>query len=197
MSTSARAGETPPTPVPWPHDRELDCDAQHQQLSDSYPIFVLTFLSLCSIRFSVARGKEGIIDFIRGSELKVAKGKRGHLLVVSRHMCLMSCMQPAASDCVPLCLPSRLLLRSAAPEGTAAGHSVIPVSWAGGLRLGSFFSSFSGCRMIPQAHTQARKHIYTRARTHTTHTAYSIKAWSHFDSSYHSHNKSFFGTARI
>uniref|UniRef100_A0A7N8WN41 Myosin Ic, paralog a n=1 Tax=Mastacembelus armatus TaxID=205130 RepID=A0A7N8WN41_9TELE len=32
-----------------------------------------------SIRFSMARGKEGIIDFVRGSELKVAKGKRGHL----------------------------------------------------------------------------------------------------------------------
>uniref|UniRef100_A0A3P8S6H3 Myosin Ic, paralog a n=1 Tax=Amphiprion percula TaxID=161767 RepID=A0A3P8S6H3_AMPPE len=36
-----------------------------------------------SIRFTVARGKEGIIDFIRGSELKVAKGKRGHLLVTA------------------------------------------------------------------------------------------------------------------
>uniref|UniRef100_A0A8C3AFE3 Myosin Ic, paralog a n=1 Tax=Cyclopterus lumpus TaxID=8103 RepID=A0A8C3AFE3_CYCLU len=36
-----------------------------------------------SIRFVLARGKEGIIDFVRGSELKVAKGKRGHLLVVS------------------------------------------------------------------------------------------------------------------
>lgn len=39
-----------------------------------------------SIRFAVARGKEGIIDFVRGSELKVAKGKRGHLLVVSHQM---------------------------------------------------------------------------------------------------------------
>uniref|UniRef100_A0A3Q1CC80 Myosin motor domain-containing protein n=1 Tax=Amphiprion ocellaris TaxID=80972 RepID=A0A3Q1CC80_AMPOC len=39
-----------------------------------------------SIRFTVARGKEGIIDFIRGSELKVAKGKRGHLLVVSQRL---------------------------------------------------------------------------------------------------------------
>lgn len=37
-----------------------------------------------SITFAVARGKEGIIDFVRGSELKVAKGKRGHLLVVSQ-----------------------------------------------------------------------------------------------------------------
>lgn len=37
----------------------------------------------------MARGKEGIIDFIRGSEVKVAKGKRGHLLVVSHHVCLM------------------------------------------------------------------------------------------------------------
>lgn len=36
-----------------------------------------------SIRFSVARGKEGIIDFVRGSELKVTKGKRGHLLVTA------------------------------------------------------------------------------------------------------------------
>lgn len=36
-----------------------------------------------SIRFAVARGKEGIIDFIRGPELKVAKGKRGHLLVTA------------------------------------------------------------------------------------------------------------------
>ncbi|XP_040907236.1 unconventional myosin-Ic-like isoform X1 [Toxotes jaculatrix] len=34
-----------------------------------------------SIRFAVARGKEGIIDFVRSSEMKVAKGKRGHLLV--------------------------------------------------------------------------------------------------------------------
>ncbi|RVE63662.1 hypothetical protein OJAV_G00138660 [Oryzias javanicus] len=36
-----------------------------------------------SIRFAVARNKEGIIDFVRGSELKVAKGKRGHLLVAA------------------------------------------------------------------------------------------------------------------
>uniref|UniRef100_A0A8C5DWR4 Unconventional myosin-Ic-like n=1 Tax=Gouania willdenowi TaxID=441366 RepID=A0A8C5DWR4_GOUWI len=45
----------------------------------------INYVNVCpgSIRFSVARGKEGIIDFVRGSELKVAKGKRGHLLVVS------------------------------------------------------------------------------------------------------------------
>ncbi|XP_028276644.1 unconventional myosin-Ic isoform X1 [Parambassis ranga] len=36
-----------------------------------------------SIRIAVARGKEGIIDFVRGSELKVSKGKRGHLLVTA------------------------------------------------------------------------------------------------------------------
>ncbi|XP_017291366.1 unconventional myosin-Ic-like isoform X2 [Kryptolebias marmoratus] len=36
-----------------------------------------------SIRFAITRSKEGIIDFIRGSELKVAKGKRGHLLVTT------------------------------------------------------------------------------------------------------------------
>ncbi|MED6259184.1 Unconventional myosin-Ic, partial [Ataeniobius toweri] len=40
-------------------------------------------ISLGSIRFAVSRTKEGIIDFIRGSELKVAKGKRGHLLVTT------------------------------------------------------------------------------------------------------------------
>uniref|UniRef100_A0A3P8WWW9 Myosin Ic, paralog a n=1 Tax=Cynoglossus semilaevis TaxID=244447 RepID=A0A3P8WWW9_CYNSE len=36
-----------------------------------------------SIKFVMSRGKEGIIDFIRGSEMKVSKGRRGHLLVVS------------------------------------------------------------------------------------------------------------------
>ncbi|CAJ1064185.1 unconventional myosin-Ic [Xyrichtys novacula] len=36
-----------------------------------------------SIKFAVSRGKEGIIDFVRGSELKVTKGKRGHLLVTA------------------------------------------------------------------------------------------------------------------
>ncbi|KAM6983875.1 unconventional myosin-Ic-like isoform 1-T2 [Tautogolabrus adspersus] len=36
-----------------------------------------------SIRFAVSRGKEGIIDFVRGSEFKVTKGKRGHLLVTA------------------------------------------------------------------------------------------------------------------
>uniref|UniRef100_A0A8C5DX94 Unconventional myosin-Ic-like n=1 Tax=Gouania willdenowi TaxID=441366 RepID=A0A8C5DX94_GOUWI len=48
----------------------------------------INYVNVCpgSIRFSVARGKEGIIDFVRGSELKVAKGKRGHLLVVSQQM---------------------------------------------------------------------------------------------------------------
>ncbi|XP_061753715.1 unconventional myosin-Ic [Nerophis ophidion] len=36
-----------------------------------------------SIRYAGARGTEGIVDFVRGSELKVAKGKRGHLLVTA------------------------------------------------------------------------------------------------------------------
>ncbi|KAF3705915.1 Unconventional myosin-Ic Myosin I beta [Channa argus] len=36
-----------------------------------------------SIKFAVARDKEGIIDFVRGLELKIAKGKRGHLLVTA------------------------------------------------------------------------------------------------------------------
>uniref|UniRef100_A0A3P8XSL2 Myosin Ic, paralog b n=1 Tax=Esox lucius TaxID=8010 RepID=A0A3P8XSL2_ESOLU len=39
-----------------------------------------------SIRFAVARGKEGVIDFTSGQELKVSKGKKGHLLVVSQRM---------------------------------------------------------------------------------------------------------------
>lgn len=36
-----------------------------------------------SIKFSVAQGKEGIIDFTSGSELLIAKAKNGHLSVVS------------------------------------------------------------------------------------------------------------------
>uniref|UniRef100_A0A673AWX6 Myosin Ic, paralog a n=1 Tax=Sphaeramia orbicularis TaxID=375764 RepID=A0A673AWX6_9TELE len=36
----------------------------------SYLVFVLPCVA-CSIKFAVARGKEGIIDFVRGSELKV------------------------------------------------------------------------------------------------------------------------------
>lgn len=62
----------------------------HQTSSTHLPILSLfvffTSCAMCSIRFAVARGKEGIIDFVRGSELKVAKGKRGHLLVVSQRM---------------------------------------------------------------------------------------------------------------
>ncbi|TMS14264.1 Unconventional myosin-Ic [Larimichthys crocea] len=47
-----------------------------------------SYVNICpgSIRFAVARAKEGIIDFVRGTELKVAKGKRGHLLVVSQRL---------------------------------------------------------------------------------------------------------------
>uniref|UniRef100_A0A8C7GMB1 Myosin Ic, paralog a n=1 Tax=Oncorhynchus kisutch TaxID=8019 RepID=A0A8C7GMB1_ONCKI len=36
-----------------------------------------------SITFAVARGKEGVIDFTSGPELKVAKCKKGHLLVTA------------------------------------------------------------------------------------------------------------------
>jgi len=36
-----------------------------------------------SIKFNVAQGKEGIIDFTSGSELLIAKAKDGHLSVVS------------------------------------------------------------------------------------------------------------------
>ncbi|XP_020485890.1 unconventional myosin-Ic [Labrus bergylta] len=45
----------------------------------------VNYVNVCpgSIRFAVSRGKEGIIDFVRGSELKVTKGKRGHLLVTA------------------------------------------------------------------------------------------------------------------
>uniref|UniRef100_A0A4W5JGK6 Myosin Ic, paralog a n=1 Tax=Hucho hucho TaxID=62062 RepID=A0A4W5JGK6_9TELE len=41
-------------------------------------------ISQDSIKFAVARGKEGVIDFTSGPELKVVKGKKGHLLVVSQ-----------------------------------------------------------------------------------------------------------------
>uniref|UniRef100_A0A8B9TP16 Myosin IC n=1 Tax=Anas platyrhynchos TaxID=8839 RepID=A0A8B9TP16_ANAPL len=37
-----------------------------------------------SIKFTVGQGKEGIIDFISGSELLIAKAKNGHLTVVKR-----------------------------------------------------------------------------------------------------------------
>uniref|UniRef100_A0A8C9EQU5 Myosin IC n=1 Tax=Pavo cristatus TaxID=9049 RepID=A0A8C9EQU5_PAVCR len=36
-----------------------------------------------SIKFTVGQGKEGVIDFISGSELLIAKAKNGHLTVVS------------------------------------------------------------------------------------------------------------------
>ncbi|XP_042182681.1 unconventional myosin-Ic isoform X2 [Oncorhynchus tshawytscha] len=40
-------------------------------------------MSQDSITFAVARGKEGVIDFTSGPELKVAKCKKGHLLVTA------------------------------------------------------------------------------------------------------------------
>lgn len=40
-------------------------------------------ISSSSIRFMIARRREGVIDFARGSELKVVKGRRGHLLVTA------------------------------------------------------------------------------------------------------------------
>uniref|UniRef100_A0A8B9BZ96 Unconventional myosin-Ic n=1 Tax=Anser brachyrhynchus TaxID=132585 RepID=A0A8B9BZ96_9AVES len=43
----------------------------------------LLSVSRCSIKFTVGQGKEGIIDFISGSELLIAKAKNGHLTVVS------------------------------------------------------------------------------------------------------------------
>ncbi|XP_067084920.1 unconventional myosin-Ic isoform X1 [Osmerus mordax] len=36
-----------------------------------------------SIRFAVARGREGVVDFTSGSDLRVAKGKKGHLVVTA------------------------------------------------------------------------------------------------------------------
>lgn len=40
-------------------------------------------ISQDSIRFAVARGKEGVVDFTSGSELRVAKGKNGHMQVTA------------------------------------------------------------------------------------------------------------------
>lgn len=41
---------------------------------------------LCSIKFAVARGKEGVIEFTCGAELRVVKSKGGVLAVVSLTM---------------------------------------------------------------------------------------------------------------
>uniref|UniRef100_A0A665VAL5 Myosin Ic, paralog b n=1 Tax=Echeneis naucrates TaxID=173247 RepID=A0A665VAL5_ECHNA len=64
-------------------------------LQSDHVIETLTKIAICadkinsininqgSIKFTVAQGKEGIIDFTPGSELLVAKAKNGHLSVVS------------------------------------------------------------------------------------------------------------------
>uniref|UniRef100_A0A8C1M951 Unconventional myosin-Ic-like n=1 Tax=Cyprinus carpio TaxID=7962 RepID=A0A8C1M951_CYPCA len=64
-------------------------------LQSEHVIEALTKVAICadkmnsininqgSIKFSVAQGKEGIIDFTSGSELLIAKAKNGHLSVVS------------------------------------------------------------------------------------------------------------------
>lgn len=70
MSTSTRAGKI-----------QTDCFCVVVTISPSYHLFLAR-----SIQFTVARGKEGIIDFVRGAELKVTKGRRGHLLVVSQRL---------------------------------------------------------------------------------------------------------------
>lgn len=44
---------------------------------------LFSLFALHSIKFTVGQGKEGIIDFISGSELLIAKAKNGHLTVVS------------------------------------------------------------------------------------------------------------------
>lgn len=48
-----------------------------------YELKLLLFPLMDSIKFNVAQGKEGIIDFTSGSELLIAKAKDGHLSVVS------------------------------------------------------------------------------------------------------------------
>lgn len=51
-----------------------------------FTLYTYTGNWLCllnSIKFDVAQGKEGIIDFTSGSELLVAKAKNGHLSVVN------------------------------------------------------------------------------------------------------------------
>uniref|UniRef100_A0A672PX90 Unconventional myosin-Ic-like n=1 Tax=Sinocyclocheilus grahami TaxID=75366 RepID=A0A672PX90_SINGR len=64
-------------------------------LQSEHVIETLTKVAICadkmnsininqgSIKFNVAQGKEGIIDFTSGSELLIAKAKNGHLSVVS------------------------------------------------------------------------------------------------------------------
>uniref|UniRef100_A0A671NE51 Unconventional myosin-Ic-like n=1 Tax=Sinocyclocheilus anshuiensis TaxID=1608454 RepID=A0A671NE51_9TELE len=64
-------------------------------LQSEHVIEALTKVAICaekmnsininqgSIKFNVAQGKEGIIDFTSGSELLIAKAKNGHLSVVS------------------------------------------------------------------------------------------------------------------
>uniref|UniRef100_A0A8C1X9K0 Myosin Ic, paralog a n=1 Tax=Cyprinus carpio TaxID=7962 RepID=A0A8C1X9K0_CYPCA len=44
-------------------------------------------ISQDSIRFAIARGKEGVIDFTSGSDLRVVKTKNGHLLNALCSMC--------------------------------------------------------------------------------------------------------------
>lgn len=48
------------------------------------PFNCVSLFCVSSIKFMVAQGKEGIIDFTPGSQLLVAKAKNGHLSVVSR-----------------------------------------------------------------------------------------------------------------
>lgn len=58
-----------------------------RQISEFSIILLLiksfAFPLMDSIKFNVAQGKEGIIDFTSGSELLIAKAKNGHLSVVS------------------------------------------------------------------------------------------------------------------
>ncbi len=44
--------------------------------------FQSDYALLSSISFAIAKGKEGVIDFSSGSDLRVVKTKNGHLSVV-------------------------------------------------------------------------------------------------------------------
>lgn len=72
-STSAKAPE------------HICCSSVNIQLLESptHSPGLFSPFTLHSIKFTVGQGKEGIIDFISGSELLIAKAKNGHLTVVS------------------------------------------------------------------------------------------------------------------
>lgn len=96
-STSTRAGEwhqgpaSSCTPSKWTQPtsakapEHICCSSVSTQLLESPTCSPGLFspFALHSIKFTAGQGKEGIIDFISGSELLIAKAKNGHLTVVS------------------------------------------------------------------------------------------------------------------